>query len=140
MSVLCCGCLRDDDKRKAVAGGGYLLPGGEWDPSLYSPKPVVTGRSIHDSSGDPFSKTNSSVRSFLSRKLRRKRSSLYSQTTQSDGGGGAGEGGRGDYQPPPLVPSKTLPTFEEFKLLKTVGKGAFGKVCKFHVMYLSHLE
>ena len=34
----------------------------------------------------------------------------------------------GEYEPPTVPPSRTLPTFEEFRLLKTVGRGAFGKV------------
>lgn len=34
----------------------------------------------------------------------------------------------GDYEPPRIPPSQKLPSFEEFRLLKTVGRGAFGKV------------
>jgi hypothetical protein len=34
----------------------------------------------------------------------------------------------GDYEPPAVPPSQKLPTYEEFRLLKTVGRGAFGKV------------
>lgn len=35
----------------------------------------------------------------------------------------------GSYVPPVVPQSRTLPVFEDFKLLRTVGKGAFGKVC-----------
>ena len=34
----------------------------------------------------------------------------------------------GDYEPPVVPPSQKLPAYEEFRLLKTVGRGAFGKV------------
>ena len=39
------------------------------------------------------------------------------------------EAGRdGGYVPPPVEPTRSLPTAADFKLLKTLGKGAFGKV------------
>ena len=38
----------------------------------------------------------------------------------------------GDYEPPVVPPSQKLPTYEEFRLLKTVGRGAFGKVRYVH--------
>ena len=34
------------------------------------------------------------------------------------------------YVPPAIPSTSTLPTIEDFRLLKTVGKGAFGKVVK----------
>ena len=34
-----------------------------------------------------------------------------------------------EYEPPSVPASQKLPTYEEFRLLKTVGRGAFGKVC-----------
>ena len=37
----------------------------------------------------------------------------------------------GNYEPPVVPHSQKLPTYEEFRLLKTVGRGAFGKVCAF---------
>lgn len=128
MSRFLCCCLQDGDEKK-VTDGDYLLPGGDWDPSLSSSPLAVRTDSRRQSPSESSARhlsynTSSSVRSFLTRRWRGKKSSRYSQTPQPDG-----DGGRGEYQPPPLVPSKTLPTFDEFKLLKTVGKGAFGKVC-----------
>lgn len=81
----------------------YLLPGGEWDPSL-------------SASVKPRSRRNRGGR--------------------SGGGGGsfaddgeAGEESRGSFYVPPEVPGATSTAkFQDFKLLKTVGKGAFGKV------------
>ena len=125
----CCGCWRGANESKPNVGGDYLLPGGEWDPSVSSSVRQESRREAPSGAAQEpknFS-TNRSMRSFLSRTLRVKNSSRYPHTHQLDSGG-TGDGGKRQYQPPPLVPSKTLPTFEEFKLLKTVGKGAFGKV------------
>ena len=77
----------------------FLLPGGEWDPSI----------------------STASNRSKRSIKLRKSKN-----RSNSDGASDVGS-----YDPPPFVPScRKLPTFEEFRLLKTVGKGSFGKVCR----------
>ena len=44
----------------------------------------------------------------------------------------------GLYKPPAIVPSQVLPSYEDFKLLRTVGRGAFGKVSgTVHVLSLS---
>ena len=83
----------------------YLLPGGEWDPSLSS--------------------------SVVKRRSRRSRG--------RDSGGASGSGSFGDkgaggedseslYTPPEVPGATSVPKFQDFKLLKTVGKGAFGKV------------
>ena len=97
---LCCGCAcateEKDGRTQSVAEEDFLLPGGEWDPSLSH----VSSRS-----------TRSSTRA---------KHSVRSKRNQSDAAG--------DYVPPPVPAAKTLPTFDEFRLLKTVGKGAFGKV------------
>ena len=108
---LCCCCCADvkDDTRNApsttVTEEDYLLPGSEWDPSI--------------STGSAQSRQSSRPGRFKAR-------------GRSRGGSGTSSDGtsNGGYVPPvvPPTPSRTLPTFEEFKLLKTVGKGAFGKV------------
>lgn len=125
MSNLCCGCLG----KKENESSDYLLPGGAWDPSLS--QSTASNRSRH---------STRSAASVASIKQRPSNSSLSSIRSLLSGGGWRGrlnrtqssnedlESNRGDYQPPPLVPSRTLPTIEEFKLLRTVGKGAFGKV------------
>lgn len=123
--LLCCvrGEGEDRGKGNAIKEGDYLLPGGEWDPSISSsPSRISKNHGRTESELSRSSRTtNSSIRSFLSKRFGRH--SGRSQASASSVENLAA----GDYQPPPLVPSKTLPTFEEFKLLKTVGRGAFGK-------------
>ena len=47
----------------------------------------------------------------------------------------------GNYEPPPVPPTKTLPSFDDFRLLRTVGRGAFGKVrVVFHCFLCTTLE
>lgn len=133
MSRLFCCVKGERGEKAAVKEEDYLLPGGEWDPSLSAspsrstalpPSNQATKTRVHTDSG---ASTRSSIRSFFSRKFGRgsgrSRASTAASTENLVAGGG-------EYQPPPLVPSKTLPTVEEFKLLKTVGRGAFGKVSK----------
>lgn len=47
---------------------------------------------------------------------------------QSSRSSRAASGGRGGYVPPAVQPSSGLPVVQDFQLLKTLGKGAFGKV------------
>ncbi len=111
----CCCCYADvEDKGRTVPNASiteedYLLPGSEWDPS------ISTASSVHQTT------TRRSWRTGLLKRRSRARGGSGSSTSSA---------GNGDYVPPhvPPTPSRTLPTFEEFKLLKTVGKGAFGKV------------
>lgn len=136
-AVLCCCCAgpsKEDKTRRSDAD--YLLPGGDWDPTLSSSPShrtsvKSTGPLVGDDEDDNMSATSRSntsssrfssnrFMSFLSKKLswspaRRARNSQHHQSS-------------GQYQPPPLLPSRTLPSFEDFKLLNTVGRGAFGKV------------
>lgn len=79
----------------------FLLPGGQWDPSLST-----------------ISK--SSTRVTPPRGLRRVLSKIGRDQDQSER--------EGLYQPPAVLPSRVLPTFDDFGLLRTVGRGAFGKV------------
>ena len=109
----CIGCCNPDTKdgpqttANSVPDGEYLLPGGEWDPS-------------HSTGSNRSSR---STRSNWSARLRRSKSDRSSDIVSD-----------GKYSPPPFVPhSKKLPTFEDFRLLKTVGKGAFGKVQSDHL-------
>ena len=108
----CVGCCNPDTKdgpqttANSVTDGEYLLPGGEWDPSIST----ASNRSTR------------SMRSNWSARLRRSKSDRSSDIVSD-----------GNYSPPPFVPhSRKLPTFEDFRLLKTVGKGAFGKVPQSH--------
>lgn len=118
MSKLLC-CLRSpkpSSDNAPLPDGDYLLPGGAWDPSI-STSPSRFSRRTPRSRGSSRT-SNSSIRSFWSRRFRgSSKGNLDSNTT-----------GRGDYQAPPMVPSKTLPNSQDFRLLKTVGRGAFGKV------------
>jgi len=134
-SLLCCKCAE-----KNTTGFGtstnYLLPGGEWDPNVSS-----------SAASDRSRASNVSAASRGRGRHRSSKSSLKSIRSLLTGGGWRGRqnrarssfddlnssGSKGEYQPPPLLPSKTLPTIDEFKLLRTVGKGAFGKVCFFCV-------
>ncbi len=108
-SLICCARSKtkgDREFRRVLSDGDYLLPGGEWDPSL----------SVHPTSAE-HKGSRFNVRSLLSKRINRGNSAASLDLQ-----------GSGEYQPPPLQPSRTLPTMEEFKLLKTVGRGAFGKV------------
>ena len=111
--ALCCGCAcatgTKEARTQSVAEEDFLLPGGEWDPSLSQ----ASSRSSRSSS-----RAKNSVRSRIERAE-------------------SGATGTGDYVPPPVPAVKTLPTFDEFRLLKTVGKGAFGKVitCMPHPLF-----
>ncbi len=122
----CCCCVDVQEEGRTVPATSiteedYLLPGSEWDPN------VSTASSLHPSPRNTRSSRTGrrSRRSggFLSRTRARKRS-------RGSSGSSLDGASNGDYVPPrvPPTPSRTLPTFEEFKLLKTVGKGAFGKV------------
>ena len=124
--LLCCKCL-GGDKKKLDVSADYLLPGGEWDPSLSTPdKSRSRSSNSSTSNARQHRQSNSSrisIRSLLTGGGWRGRLKREQSSKEEDGQS------KGDYQPPPLIPSKTLPSIEEFKLLRTVGKGAFGKVC-----------
>ena len=110
---LCCCSDSSSDaagkRRSSTAGHDYLLPGSEWDTS---------------SSG-----SSSFLSSFRgSKKSNRGRGSGNKRPPVTHSEVGL-DSPSGDYQPPVVPPSQKLPTFEEFRLLKTVGRGAFGKVC-----------
>lgn len=97
--ILCCVSKNKEPeitRDRAISDEVFLLPGGEWDPSL----------SRSNSRG--FKRLNT-------------KSGHYRDQSERDG----------LYQPPTVAPSKVLPTFEDFKLLKTVGRGAFGKASFF---------
>ena len=133
MSRLLCSCCTsgEEDERKKARENDYLLPGGEWDPSLSSsPSSRGSVRVLDrtdsersDSSRTTNTSRGGSIRSFLTRRFGRGFSRSRSQASAAS----VENLSSGDYQPPPLVPSRTLPTMDEFKLLKTVGRGAFGK-------------
>ena len=125
--MLCCLSSKkiDNNERKdPLSDGDYLLPGGEWDPSVS--RRGVGSNSVSTNSGTSIT---SSLRALWTRRLRGKK--RYLRTPDGE----KAKQESGDYQPPPLAPSRTLPTFDEFKLLKTVGRGAFGKVCDHSALY-----
>ena len=101
----CCGGCAKGGEDGADHGGeaDYLLPGGEWDPSVSA----MVGRSQHN----------------RTRGQRRRHGSDPKSKEFGDTGESAGA-----YVPPEVPGSTSLPTFQDFKMLKTVGKGAFGKV------------
>ena len=80
----------------------YLLPGGEWDPSLSA--------------------------SVAKRRSRRSRGGRAGDSGSFADNGAGGEDSESLYTPPEVPGATSVPKFEDFKLLKTVGKGAFGKV------------
>lgn len=92
-------CVRGEDETDHANEEEYLLPGGEWDPSL--------------------SRSNS--RSKLSRR-KGSRTNAESEV-----------GGVGAYIPPQVPGATSLPKFQDFRMLKTVGRGSFGKVAYMHV-------
>ena len=116
--LLCCARFNTGEEGERKTEGDYLLPGGEWDPSISS-----RASSIASSRSNRVSETSTSSGRFWTKRGRRGKRSSRNSTNSSLEAQSPGE-----YQPPPLVPSRTLPTIEEFKLLKTVGRGAFGKV------------
>lgn len=128
MSALGC-CARSPGAKgsrgsvNAPPEGDYLLPGGAWDPALSSPPSSRSRGSTKRSRVSTRTNYTSSIRSFWSKRFRGTRSS------QDEVEGNLPEAeGSGEYQAPPMVPSKTLPVIKDFKPLKTVGRGAFGKV------------
>ena len=114
MSWWVCCCADSTSRDGGVARGqintvesDYLLPGStQWDPSRSS-----------SNKSRPWSS--------LKRSSKNKDNSKKSTVTHSEVGL---DSPSGDYQPPLVPPSQKLPSFEEFRLLKTVGRGAFGKV------------
>ena len=101
----CCPCIRgEDDGAQYRDEVDYLLPGGEWDPS-------ISGRQRSRRSGGGGS---------------RGRGHSRDGTLADDGA----ESESGSFYTPPAVPGAAAapPKSGDFRLLKTVGKGAFGKV------------
>lgn len=109
--VCCCGDSNGGVNDAATRGqintveGEYLLPGSEWDTSR---------------SGSVWSSFRGSRK-----KGKKKGSDKKPLITHSVVGL---DSPSGDYEPPAVPPSQKLPAFDEFRLLKTVGRGAFGKV------------
>ena len=101
---VCCACLRGEGGETADENEvDYLLPGGEWDPS-------VSGNARRPGSN------------------RIRRGSRGRRRTRTNSEESAEDGSACAYVPPEVPGASTVPTFQDFKLLKTVGKGAFGKV------------
>ena len=100
----CCGLCAKGEEDGADHGGeaDYLLPGGEWDPSV-----AVVRRTQHNRTKGQRRRQGSDTRS-----------KEFGDTGESAGA----------YVPPEVPGSTSLPKFQDFKMLKTVGKGAFGKV------------
>ena len=99
-SSCCCSCTRGEGDETGYDNEvDYLLPGGEWDPSV--------SRSTRRHS----------------KRSRSRHSSRGSEATSAEGGTVCA------YVPPEVPGATSMPTFQDFRLLKTVGKGAFGKVC-----------
>ena len=94
----------DEDEAGYRHESDYLLPGGEWDPSLSASR---SRRSRNDRGGSGKSGGSGSF---------------------ADDGASGGEEGESLYTPPEVPGATSAPKFQDFKLLKTVGKGAFGKV------------
>lgn len=111
-----------------VSSEDYLLPGGEWDPSVFSSSGHRAARGsrrgiTRSGNGSRTSRKKSSLREFWTRRFNRSRGSRFSHAASEEFGTAGGV-----YQPPEAPASRTLPTLQEFRLLKTVGRGAFGKV------------
>ena len=105
----CCSCLRGEEEEEGYRHeADYLLPGGEWDPSLSGPSKDSPRRSRGRSRG-------------RGRRSRDRDGRVADDGTESESG---------SFYTPPEVPwaVSSPPSFQDFKLLKTVGKGAFGKV------------
>ena len=101
----CCACTKEkEDDNPPSEEVDYLLPGGEWDPSRSS---LVSNihRSTHAAKRSP-------------------KHSLWRR-----GSGGREESAAGAYIPPDVPGATSIPKFNHFKMLKTIGKGTFGKVC-----------
>ena len=111
--VCCCGDSSSDHPARGQINSienDYLLPGSSFDEGSSS------GGSQRNRLG--WSGRNSS-------KNKNKYASKKPAVTHSVVGL---DSPSGDYEPPVVPPSQKLPTYEEFRLLKTVGRGAFGKV------------
>ncbi|CAI8043945.1 Protein kinase 2 [Geodia barretti] len=101
----CCSCMGEEEDEAGYRNeSDYLLPGGEWDPSL-----------------------SSSVVKRRSRRSRGRDSGGASGSGSFADNGAGGEDSESLYTPPEVPGATSVPKFQDFKLLKTVGKGAFGK-------------
>ena len=90
----CCSCTKEKEEDNRQTGEeDYLLPGGEWDPSVSG----ISHRSTHGTKHAP-------------------KHSLWRRGSEE---------GASAYVPGAM----SVPKFNHFKMLKTIGKGAFGKVC-----------
>lgn len=90
-------CVRGQDETGHVSEEEYLLPGGEWDPSL-------------SKSTNRHSKSS-----------RRKGSKLNTEESSE-------VRDTGSYIPPHVPGATSIAKFQDFRMLKTVGRGSFGKV------------
>lgn len=122
MSLFC--CTRSEHEASAsgsrvnITSEDYLLPGGEWDPSVSSSPGHKAGRGNRRGitrSASGRKKKKSSLREFWTRRF-------HGSHAASE------EFVSGEYQAPVAPASRSLPTLQEFRMLKTVGRGAFGKV------------
>ena len=100
---MCCCVSKNEEpesitRQRTISDEVFLLPGGEWDPSLST-----------------VSRSSTKV---TPRGIRRVVSKTGRDQSEREG----------LYQPPAVLPSRDLPTFDDFRLLRTVGRGAFGKV------------
>lgn len=107
LSGYCCSCIGGDGGEAGDENEvDYLLPGGEWDPSV---------------SGNASRPGSNRIKRGSRTSRGRRRTRTSSEESAEDGSACA-------YIPPEVPGATTVPTFRDFKLLKTVGKGAFGKV------------
>ena len=107
--MCCCSDTSTDGAGRGqtnVVERDYLLPGSSWDST--------------STSGSFKSSVWGSLRG-----SKKKAASKKPAVTHTEVGL---DSPTGNYEPPAVPPSQKLPTFEEFRLLKTVGRGAFGKV------------
>lgn len=103
----CCSCARgESDEVEHTNEVDYLLPGGEWDPSVSA----------------------SSNRHRKKRSLGRPRTRRSSANETFSVDNEDNDETASTYVPPEVPGTSSMPTFQDFTTLKTVGKGAFGKV------------
>lgn len=117
--VCCCGDSSSSDHpgRGQINSieNDYLLPGSSFD---------------HSASSSQRSRLGWSSRNSSKKKHASKKPAVTHSVVGLDSPGG-------DYEPPVVPPTQKLPTYEEFRLLKTVGRGAFGKVCAYLYVHIA---
>ena len=100
---------RPQKSQKKNVESDYLLPGSRFDPSVSENGGSFKGKRRWGNWQASRNKSGS------------KKSSVTHSVVGMDS--------PNEYEPPVVPASQNLPTYEEFRLLKTVGRGAFGKVC-----------